>query len=111
MANTQNVNRSLLAARCIALLVIQQLFMAERNASQRAAQRGCEYSAGLEMIMVDKVAPELVELVLGKEGTHRSTTNVHRRSRDDYNHTFEWAGRVFIANEFSDEEPIRGLTQ
>jgi hypothetical protein len=67
--------------------------------------------AAWEMIMVDKVGQEPVELDLGKEGTHRSTTNVHRRSLDDFNHTFEWAGRVFIRNESSDEEPVRGLAQ
>ncbi len=31
-----------LAVISIALLVIQQLFMAERNGSQNAGQRGCE---------------------------------------------------------------------
>jgi hypothetical protein len=49
----------------------------------------------MEMIMVDKWRKLLVELVLGKEGTHRPTTNMQRRLLDDYNHTFEWSRACF----------------
>jgi hypothetical protein len=56
---------------------------------------GVNNSAAMEMIMVDKLMKLLVELVLGKEGTHRPTTNVHRQSLDDYNHTFEWSRACF----------------
>jgi hypothetical protein len=52
-------------------------------------------SAALEMIKVDKSVKLLVEWVFGKEGTHRPTTNMHRRSLDDYNHTFEWCRACF----------------
>jgi hypothetical protein len=52
-------------------------------------------SAALKMILVDKGDEEASSIVLGKEGTHRSTTNVHRRSLDDFNHTFEWSWACF----------------
>jgi hypothetical protein len=52
-------------------------------------------SAGLKMNRVDKLVKKLVELVLGKEGTPRPTTNIHRRSFDDFNHTFEWCRACF----------------
>ena len=45
--------------------------------------------------MVDKVVQELVQWPLGKEGTHRPTMNVHRRSLDDSNHTFKWSRACF----------------
>jgi len=37
-----NVVVQRVAVRCIVLLVIQQLFMAERNGSQSVAERGSE---------------------------------------------------------------------
>ncbi len=52
-------------------------------------------SAAAERIMVDKLMELLVEWAQGKEGTHRPTTNMQRRSLDDYNHTFEWCRACF----------------
>jgi len=71
--------------------------MAERNGSQEPQEKGevVNNSAALEMIRVDKLMKQFVQSVLGEEGTHRPTTNVHRRSLDDYNHTFEWSRACF----------------
>ncbi len=52
-------------------------------------------SAAWEMILVDKGMKKLVQWLLRKEDTHRPTTNVHRRSLDDFNHTFEWSRACF----------------
>src|SRR5437899_6380354 len=57
-----SVQRS--AVRCIALLVIQQLFMVERSGSQSGRSEAVNNSAALEMIRVDKLMKEPVELVL-----------------------------------------------
>ena len=66
-------------------------------------------SAAVERIMVDKLMKLLVELVLGK----RARTGPLRMFIDDRSTIVtilsSGAGRAFIRNESSDEEPVRGL--
>src|SRR5437899_1516226 len=68
-------------------------------------------SAALEMIGVDKLMKEPVELVLGK----RARTGPLRICIADRSTIItilsSGAGRAFIRNESSDEEPVRGLSQ
>jgi hypothetical protein len=66
-------------------------------------------SAAVEMIMADKLMKLLVELVLGK----RARTGPLRICIADRSTIItilsSGAGRAFIRNESSDEEPVRGL--
>ena len=68
-------------------------------------------SAAVEMIMADKLMKLLVELVLGK----RARTGPLRICIADRSTIItilsSGAGRAFIRNESSDEEPVRGLRQ
>jgi hypothetical protein len=68
-------------------------------------------SAAVEMIMADKLMKLLVELVLGK----RARTGLLRICIADRSTIItilsSGAGRAFIRNESSDEEPVRGLRQ
>ena len=68
-------------------------------------------SAVLAMIVVDKLRKLLVEWVLGK----RARTGPLRMCIADRSTILtilsSGAGRVFIRNESSDEEPVRGLKQ
>ena len=68
-------------------------------------------SAALEMIGVDKLMKKLVELVLGR----RARTGPLRICIADRSTIVtilsSGAGRAFIRNESSDEEPVRGLRQ
>ena len=68
-------------------------------------------SAALEIILVDKLRKLLVEWVLGK----RARTGPLRMCIADRSTILtilsSGAGRVFIRNESSDEEPVRGLKQ
>jgi hypothetical protein len=68
-------------------------------------------SAALEVILVDKVMKLLVQLLLGK----RARTGPLRMYIADRSTILtilsSGAGRVFIRNESSDEEPVRGLKQ
>jgi hypothetical protein len=72
---------------------------------------GVNNSAAMELIMVDKLMKELVELVLGK----RARTGPLRICIADRSTIItilsSGAGRAFIRNESSDEEPVRGLRQ
>src|SRR2546430_17211235 len=40
--------------------------------------------------MVDHLSPPLFIASMREHRTHRSTTNLHRQSLDDCNHSFEW---------------------
>ncbi len=66
-------------------------------------------SAALKMIVVDKLRKLLVEWVLGK----RARTGPLRMCIADRSTIItilsSGAGRAFIRNESSDEEPVRGL--
>ena len=68
-------------------------------------------SAALEIILVDKLRKLLVEWVLGK----RARTGPLRMCIADRSTILtilsSGAGRAFIRNESSDEEPVRGLGQ
>src|SRR6266481_3787738 len=68
-------------------------------------------SAAAERIMVDKLMELLVEWVLGK----RARTGPLRICSADRSTIItilsSGAGRAFIRNESSDEEPVRGLRQ
>jgi hypothetical protein len=68
-------------------------------------------SALLGRILVDKVMRKLVQWVLGK----RARTGPLRICSADRSTILtilsSGAGRVFIRNESSDEEPVRGLKQ
>jgi hypothetical protein len=72
---------------------------------------GVNNSAPAKRIVVDKLMKELVELVLGK----RARTGPLRMFIDDRSTIVtilsSGAGRAFIRNESSDEEPVRGLRQ
>ena len=100
------------AVRCIALLVIQQLFMAERKRRQ-APESGeaVNNSAALETILVDKVMKLFVQWLLGK----RARTGPLRMCIADRSTILtilsSGAGRAFIRIESSDEEPVGGLKQ
>ena len=68
-------------------------------------------SAALEMILVDKVMKKLLQWFLGK----KARTGPLRMCIADRSTILtilsSGAGRVFIRNESSDEEPVRGLKQ
>jgi len=68
-------------------------------------------SAALEMILVDKGMKKLVQWLRGK----RTRTGPLRMCIADRSTILtilsSGAGRVFIRNESSDEEPVRGLKQ
>jgi hypothetical protein len=50
--------------------------------------------------MVDELSLPLFIASLREDRTHRPTTNLHRRSLDDFNHSFEWSPGVlsFVTN-------------
>jgi hypothetical protein len=61
--------------------------------------------------MLEELLSPLFIASLREARTHRPTTNLHRRSLDDFNHSFEWSpGRAFIRNESSDDDPFEVQT-
>ncbi len=57
-------------------------------------------SAALQRIMLAQLLSPLFIACLREDRTHRPTTNLHRRSLDDFNHSFEWSPGVlsFVTN-------------
>ena len=84
------------AVSCIVLLVIQQLFMAERKRC-RSPESGeaVNNSAALETILVDKVMKLFVQWLLGKRARTGPLRMCIADRSDDFNHTFEWSRACF----------------
>src|SRR5450432_700480 len=74
--------------------------MGERNGPPRLAQRAVNNSAAVQKIMLAQLSPPLFIASLREDRTPRPTTNLHRRSLDDCNHSFEWRPGVlsFVTN-------------
>jgi hypothetical protein len=83
--------------------------MAEWSKFKACRSEAVNNSAAREMIVVDKLRKLLVEWVLGK----RARTGPLRMGIADRSTIItilsSGAGRAFIRNESSDEEPVRGL--